>query len=413
VKALVLGRGKSGTSASKLLRSKGWKVWFYEDSLPSLPDVSFTIAVKSPGFSREHPVVKRLEKKGVPVLGEVEIGYRFARGTIISITGTNGKSTTTAIVHHVLRNAGYRTFIGGNFGIPFTSFADKTEKDSISVLELSSFQIEDLVDFKCYASAILNITPDHLNRYKSFEEYASVKISLVKRSEISVLNFDDPNLSNIKGDNFLFFSRKGKADAYVNGDFIYYPGGRLSLNGLPLKGVHNIENYMAAALLLFAFGLESEEIAEGLKSFHGLPHRTEFVGKVSGISFYNDSKSTNVDSLRKAVESFKNVVLIAGGSDKGLDFSPLIPLFKERVSAAVFIGETGEKLFDTFSPFIPSFLEENLESAVKKAFSLALDLAVDTVLFSPGCASFDMFKNFEERGERFKLIVKKLEGTFE
>ena len=414
MKALILGKGVSGRGAATLLKSIGFSFDFYQDGDP-FPDLSvFDFAVKSPGFSINHKILRYLRAKKVPTLGEIELAFRFSRGKIVSVTGTNGKSTTTAIIHNSLKTNGYKTFIGGNFGVPFSEFALKTESDTTSVIELSSFQIEDIRSYRSEVSVILNITPDHMNRYRNLKEYALAKIKLIKHSDVTVLNRDDKLLKGLKGENLLFFSRKEKADVYIkNGSIVVNVRGKseIPVGELPLKGVHNLENYMAAAAVLSLLGLTEEEIVKGFKSFKGLPHRTEPVETVSGVRFINDSKSTNPDSMKKALESFESVILIAGGSDKGLDFSHLKELFKERVKAAVFIGETGELLTETFKETTLTVRADSMEEAVRKAFELSEK--GDTVLLSPGCASFDMFKNFEERGEAFKQAVLKLKRDLE
>ncbi|TCK06374.1 UDP-N-acetylmuramoyl-L-alanine--D-glutamate ligase [Phorcysia thermohydrogeniphila] len=409
MEAVVIGMGKSGTAAAELLRRKGYRVTPYDDKNPLPLPENPSLAVKSPGVPPNHPVVQKLKNSGVPVIGEVELAYRFSKGRIVAITGTNGKSTTTALIHHVLLTGGYKAFIGGNYGIPFSSFTEETSEDSITVLELSSFQIEDLVDFKCEISVILNITPDHLNRYSSLSDYASAKLKLLSKSELSILNLDDPILGNLKGENFLFFSRKKRADAFLEGDRIVCGEFILPLKELPLKGVHNAENYMASLLVLKELGVPEDVILQGFKTFKGLPHRTEFVATINGVTFINDSKSTNVDSLRKALESFNRIVLIAGGSDKGLDFSPLKSLVEERVKAIVAIGETAPTFKSLFGDLVDVVIEGDIYSAVERAYGLAE--SGDVVLLSPGCASFDMFKNFEERGEKFKEAVRLLEET--
>ncbi len=403
---VVIGAGRSGLAAESLLKRVGFDVVVYDDKSPvELPeDPEFV--VKSPGVPGDHPIVDRYKQRGVEVIGEIELAYRYFKGKVVAVTGTNGKSTTTALIYEILKSAGYPCWIGGNYGIPFSSFVLEAKEEDIAVLELSSFQIEDLNSFRATVSAILNVTPDHLNRYSSFKEYLDAKLKLLEFSEISVLNMDDQNLSRIKG-KVLFFSRKGKADAWFDGKFINVKGFRLDVSELPLKGVHNVENYMAALLVLHLLGVPFEKIVDGFKRFKGLPHRMEFAGRVGGVDFINDSKSTNVDSLRKALESFERVVLIAGGSDKGLDFEEIRQLVEERVKCIVAIGETAVLFERLFSKCVPVYVESSMEEAVKKAYFHSSP--GDTVLLSPGCASFDMFLNFEERGEAFKSAVRKLE----
>lgn len=404
MKALVIGAGKSGTSAKKLLEQNGYSVKVYDDKNPISVDNSFDIIVKSPGVAPSHPIVKKLKAGGTEIIGEVELAYRFSKGKIISITGSNGKSTTTGLIYNALRFLGYKTFIGGNYGIPFSSFCLETTQNSITILELSSFQIEDLRSFKSNISVILNITPDHLNRYGSFKDYAEAKLKLISHSDKLVLNMDDPILRNVKADKW--FSFKEKADATSNGRTISMSNRKLDLADFPLKGIHNAENYMASMLVLDLLKIKLEDASKALKNFKGLPHRTEYVKTINGIRFIDDSKSTNVDSLEKAVKSFKNIVLIAGGSDKGLDFSLLKKLFREKVKKLVVVGETADKFYKTFYDVVPVTKALNFENAVEEAFRSSSK--GDTVLLSPGCASYDMFRNFEERGNRFKEIVNNL-----
>ncbi|OMH41134.1 UDP-N-acetylmuramoyl-L-alanine--D-glutamate ligase [Desulfurobacterium indicum] len=406
---LIIGKGKSGLSAGRLLEKNGYSVFYYDDredcEIPE--DVSFVI--KSPGIPQSHPVVSCFREKNVEILGEVEIASRYMKGKIVGITGTNGKSTTTALVYHVLKKLWKgKVFIGGNFGIPVSEFAPETDKTSISVIELSSYQIEDLKDFKCDVSTILNITPDHLNRYKTFEEYAQAKLKLLKLTKQNViLNADDRLLKDfLKEKNVFTFSMEKSADAFFDGEKIVVRDFSLPVSSLPVRGYHNIQNFMATLLILQSLDINLNEAVNALQDFKGLEHRLEFVKTVNGITFINDSKSTNVDSLEKALLSFDKVILIAGGKDKGIDFSPIKNLVKERVKKAFFLGETGRKLEKLFSNVTETEFKATLEEAVFSAYNAAK--SGDIILFSPGCSSFDMFKNFEERGKIFKQIVEEL-----
>jgi len=410
LKALVLGRGVSGRGAEELLRELGFGVEFYEDGM-ELPN-SFDFAVKSPGFSPEHRAVKEVLRRGKPLYGEVELAYRFMAGRIVGVTGTNGKSTTTALIYYGLKAAGEEAFIGGNYGVPASSFALKTGESSTSVLELSSFQIEDLKSFRGDVGAILNITPDHLNRYPSFKSYVDAKLKMLNHFDFKLLNRDDEILREVRGEGILYFGRERGGDFFFDGESLRdLSGAKIEVGELPLKGVHNIENYLCAFGVLRVLGLKEEEIYAGFKEFKGLPHRTEEVGRVGSVIFINDSKSTNIDSLKKALLSFERVVLIAGGSDKGLDFTPLRPIVKERVEALVAIGETAGKLEEAFSGVTAVRRAQSLEEAVEEAFRAAREVGAP-VLLSPGCASFDMFSNYKERGEAFKRAVKLLEERF-
>ena len=409
---LVIGAGKSGRSAEKLLKTKGYGVLVYDDLSPVSVDGDFEFCVKSPGVPPYHRVVRNFVEKGIEVIGEVELAYRYSRGKILSITGTNGKSTVTAMVYHVLSKRFDSVFVGGNFGRPFSDFCLYTGDDSFSVLELSSFQIEDLSSFSSNSSVLLNITPDHLDRYESFEDYVSSKLKLIEHTSGDViLNLDDPVLSECKIKNSIWFSMKREADVFFDGKFIKYGEKEVDVNYLPLNGYHNIENYMASFALLCSAGVDFDFCVESLLDFKGLEHRMENVAKIKGVNFINDSKSTNVDSLRKAILSLDEIILIAGGKDKGLDFSPLKGIVKERVKAVVAIGETKEKFFDTFSDVVDVVKAETLEDAVYISFDLAEGNG--TVLFSPGCSSYDMFSNFEERGKKFKEIVFNLRESIE
>jgi len=414
LRALILGKGVSGRGAGELLTTLGFSVSYYQDGEEFPDGLPVDFAVKSPGFPPDHPAVLRLKDLKVPLYGEVELAYRFTRGRIVGITGTNGKSTTTALVYHSLKTAGREAFIGGNYGIPASSFALSTTKGSTSVLELSSFQIEDLTSFRGEVGAVLNVTPDHLNRYRTFDDYAAAKLKTLEYFDFTLLNRDDPILSRVNRPGVLFFGRQKGGDFYACDGYLCCSssGAKIPLEELPLKGVHNEENYLCALGILTLLGLSEEEIYRGFRSFTGLPHRTETVATVGGVTFVNDSKSTNVDSLKKALLSFKEAVLIAGGSDKGLDFSPLLPIIKERVRAIVAIGETAETFRKTFSPVVPVEVAPTLEEAVFRAFEIARPEG-STVLLSPGCASFDMFRNYQERGEAFKRAVRKLEETLE
>lgn len=405
LKALILGRGVSGKGAGELLEKLGFDFDFFEDGdgIEKVSDYDF--AVKSPGFPPGHRTVKLLEESSVPLYGEVELAYRFMKGEIVGITGTNGKSTTTALVYHALKEAGRKAFVGGNYGIAASSFALETDGESISVLELSSFQIEDLTSFRGDVGAILNVTPDHLDRYGSFEEYLKAKLKMREHFDWLVVNREDPSLKGIKGEGVIGFGEGG--EFRVEGKCLTGDGVRIDVGELPLKGVHNLQNYLCALSILRLLGLTEEEIYRGFSGFKGLPHRTEPVGKVRGVLFINDSKSTNVDSVAKALLSFERVILIAGGKDKGLDFKVLSPIIKERVKRVVAIGQAAPIIEESFSPLVEVIRARSMEEAVRLAFSGAEP--GDVVLLSPGCASFDMFRNYAERGEAFKEAVRKLE----
>ncbi|WP_456395268.1 UDP-N-acetylmuramoyl-L-alanine--D-glutamate ligase [Desulfurobacterium sp.] len=406
---LIMGKGKSGLSAGRLLEKNGYSVFYYDDREKSEIPENVNLVVKSPGIPQSHPLVKYFRERDIEIVGEVEIASKYTKGKIVGITGTNGKSTTTALVYHALKKLWKgKVFIGGNFGIPVSDFAPETDKNSVSVIELSSYQIEDLKDFKCNVSVILNITPDHLNRYKTFREYAQTKLKLLKHTEQNViLNADDQLLKDfLEEKDILTFSMENPADAFFDGEKIVVKDFSLPVSSLPVRGYHNIQNFMAALLILQSLNINLRDAVSALQDFKGLEHRLEFVKIVNGITFINDSKSTNVDSLKKALLSFDKVILIAGGKDKGIDFNPIKNLIKKRVKKAFFIGEMGKKLEKLFSDVTETEFKVTLKEAIFSAYDAAE--SGDTVLFSPGCSSFDMFKNFEERGKIFKQIVEEL-----
>ncbi len=406
VRGLILGRGVSGKGAGELLKRLGIGFDFFEDGKELQEIKNYDFAVKSPGFPPWHPVVNKLRESKVPLYGEVELAYRFMRGELVGITGTNGKSTTTALVYHTLKGAGRKAFIGGNYGTAASSFALDTDGESVSVLELSSFQIEDLTSFRGDVGALLNVTPDHLDRYPSFKEYLRAKLKVTDHFDWLVVNREDENLKGVKGEGVVGFGLE-KGEFRLEREYLAGGGVRIPKGELPLKGVHNLYNYLCALAILRILELGEEEIYRGFKSFKGLSHRTEPVAEVKGVLFVNDSKSTNIDSTVKALLSFKRVILIMGGKDKGLDFKVLAPIIKERVKKVVTIGQAAPTVEEALSGVVETERASDMEEAVRIAFLSAEP--GDTVLLSPACASFDMFKNYVERGEVFRRAVKKLE----
>jgi len=402
--ALIVGKGISGTSAGELLKRKNWKVYFYDDKDPQPVPEKVDLVVKSPGVPPNHPLIKKF-KKTTEVIGEVELAYRFSKGKIVGITGTNGKSTTCALIYHVLKRSGFDAFIGGNYGIPFSSFAEKTSENSIIVLELSSYQIEDLSGFTCEIGVIINVSQDHLDRYASFEEYANSKFKIRKHCKTLVVN---QNLKEKVNADFCFSVGSKGCKFWCDGEAIYVNDKPIvKVGSLPLKGVHNLENYLSSLAVLSLLGVKVEDIVEGFATFAGLPHRMERVGVVKGVEFINDSKATNLDSMVKAVLSFeKPVILICGGVRKGIDFNPALKDLKGRIKTCFSIGESRDYFKNLFSKITEVKSCSSLEEAVRSAFRVAEP--GDCVLFSPGCASFDMFKNYAERGNAFKEIVASL-----
>ncbi|HQP47968.1 MAG TPA: UDP-N-acetylmuramoyl-L-alanine--D-glutamate ligase [Spirochaetota bacterium] len=392
---------------------------------PSLLDEGYELVVLSPGVPQRIPLIREAQKRGIPVISEIELAYRHARGNIIAITGTDGKSTTTALTGHILRELGFDARVGGNIGIPFISLVDDMTDDTISVIELSSFQLETVASFRPDAAAILNVTPDHLDRYDSIDEYYSAKLRIAmnqNRTDTFLYNMDDAVLAagfgRIAAKQISFSYDNKKADAYCDRDYIYirYADNLiqcLDTARLQILGAHNVLNTMAAILLVLAvMGKRLEKpdfnaIAHACYSFRGLAHRMEKLGEYEGRTFINDSKATTVGALEMALRSFPgNIVLILGGRTKGDDYSRLSPSMKKRVKSLVLIGESSQSfgsIFHDFSPAAAGSLDEAVVIAMRTSGR------GDIVLLSPACASFDMFTSYEDRGDSFRRSFEKLQ----
>lgn len=394
------------------------------------------LIIISPGVKTDMPLLKEARSKGIEVIGELELAYRLIRAGLTpvnrdipfyAVTGTNGKSTVTTLLGESLRDIGMRVFICGNIGKAITLeilrlMEAKAESPQAFVVEVSSFQLETIKDFRPSGATILNITPDHLDRYTSMDEYIDAKASMginMKDNDFIVLNHDDANVMSIrkrfKAFTYYFSRRSAVQGVYCKDGiiFINIQSGHftvLEVDKLKIKGVHNIENSMAALLMAYLIAGRSdpmggvlESIRKTLMEFKGLEHRMEFVAEIDGVSFINDSKGTNVGALMKSLEGIERVILIAGGRDKKGDFSVLRPLVSERVKALVLIGEAREKIQRALGDLVMTVNASDMREAIYKAREIARP--GDTVLLSPGCASFDMFRDFEERGRVFKDIV--------
>ncbi len=444
-KVLVIGMARSGIAATKALCQAGAYVTIndikpeavleeYLTELKGLP-IETRLGEKadhlvegkdfiviSPSVPIESSFVHRARALKVPVYSEFELGYRMCSAPIVAITGTNGKTTTTALMGQIFTNAKRRTHVVGNIGIPFTGKALEITPDDTVVAEVSSFQLEAIHSFHPKVAAVLNITEDHLNRHKSMENYIAMKSRIFvnqDENDFLVLNRDDDLTAALAGKSkskVLFFSRKMKVE---NG--AYLEGGNLvlSLDGqnrivclveeIGIPGVHNLENALAAAAMAAVMGVAPEDIAHTLKTFAGVEHRLEFVKELDGIRFINDSKGTNPEASIKAIEAMNRpTLLIAGGMDKGSDFSTFIDSFGQKIKALLVLGETAEKLIQTaeWKGFKPVYHVSTIEEAVRKAYEMAKPGW--NVLLSPACASWDMFKDFEERGRVFKDAVHNL-----
>lgn len=380
---------------------------------------SADLIVLSPGV----PMIAELHaarQADVDIISEVELAFRFLKGKIIGVTGSNGKSTTATLIHKILYEGNRTAFLAGNIGTPLIGFVRESREDHIYVTELSSFQLQHIKTFRADAAVLLNITPDHLDRHQSFEEYAAAKIKLVEhqdKKDTAVLNRDDHFLRELSGrapSTVYMFSRKEKVDRGC-----YIDDGRvvLMINGeknilmetrdIPLFGLHNQENVMAAAVTGRIFGIPAEKIKNSIVSFKGLEHRLEKTAEIEGIAFYNDSKATNVDAALKSIDSFEGgLFIILGGRDKGGAFEKLRQPVKEKAEKVFLIGEAKDKLKKALKGTVPMENVSTLEEAVRRGYGEAGP--GDTILLAPACTSFDMFDNFEERGRVFKEAVERL-----
>ncbi|MDH5637123.1 MAG: UDP-N-acetylmuramoyl-L-alanine--D-glutamate ligase [Nitrospinota bacterium] len=441
--AIVIGLARSGVAAARLLRNQGASVDVtdsksreeLEERIASLPEGTglylgghdgvsldqYSLAVISPGVPWDSPFAASARSAGVEMISEIELASRHISEPIIAVTGSNGKSTTTTLIGRILERLGKSVFVGGNLGNPLSD-AVGHDYDWV-VAEVSSFQLEGIKTFRPKISVITNITADHLDRHGNTESYTALKARVFEnqgKGDTVILNGADSGstfLSQNPSVRKLWFGSKpdeNEGGAWVENDTVYgeIPGRNsvklLDLKDLMIKGPHNVENALAAALTALAAGAEQDVIAEAICSFRGLPHRMELVGTVRGINFYNDSKGTNVDATLMSLAGFDgDVALIAGGSSKGADFGPLAEEIKKRAKGAALIGETAAQIEKALGDYSPVKRAETMEEAVTAAASWLSP--GDSVLLSPACASFDMYKNFEDRGEAFGRAVAMLE----
>lgn len=445
---VILGGGESGVGAALLAQAKGYEVFLSDQSqiaekykeILTENKITFEegkhsehlilnadLIVKSPGIPDKVAIIQKLLGQGIPVIAELEFAGRFTRATIIGITGTNGKTTTTLLLYHILKEAGLNVGLAGNVG---SSLARQVIKDTYDyyVVEISSFQLDNMYDFHPHVSVMLNITPDHLDRYEySIEKYATSKFKIAQKQDKSdyfiyfqddliIRKFLKPVLRAVNGLP-VSLATTGKPGAYKTEDRLIFnlasvagSDFEINLTDSPLKGIHNAINTMAAVVAASVVGVTPDQIKGGIKSFKNAPHRLEVVDEINHVTFINDSKATNVDSVYYALEGFKEpLIWIAGGVDKGNDYNQLKTLVKENVKALVCLGKDNALLKDFFYQLIP--IEEENDSmfgAVKKAFALATP--GDIILLSPACASFDLFRNYEDRGNQFREAVKQLKN---
>ncbi|GGI29245.1 UDP-N-acetylmuramoyl-L-alanine--D-glutamate ligase [Pedobacter mendelii] len=443
-RVVILGAGESGTGAAKLAQQKGFDVFVsdygvitdkYKAALEKLAIpfeseqhtealiLNASEVIKSPGIPATAPIIKKLVAKGVSVVSEIEFAKRYTNAKTVCITGSNGKSTTSLLTYHILKNAGLNVGLAGNIG---SSFAAQVADKSFDwyVLEVSSFMLDDMFKFKADVAVLLNITPDHLDRYDyKLENYAASKMRIIQNqtnNDVFIYCADDEEslkalqIFRIEAKTYPFsITKKIESGAYLEHNTIHIltePNKELtmSITELALQGKHNIYNSMASGIVAKVLELRNETIRESMGSFKNIEHRLEHVAKISGIDFINDSKATNVNSTWYALESMTtDVVLIMGGVDKGNDYNMLKDLVKSKVKAIVCLGKDNKRIHDAFEDDVEVIVNTfSAEEATQIAFHLAK--RGDAVLLSPACASFDLFKNYEDRGNQFKAAVKEL-----
>jgi UDP-N-acetylmuramoylalanine--D-glutamate ligase len=378
----------------------------------------------SPGVPANLPALQAARKKNIPVWSEIELAWRFLRGKLVAITGSNGKTTTTALVAHILKASNIPTLVGGNIGTPLLALVETSTDPAVTVAEISSFQLETIEAFRPEIGVLLNLTPDHLDRHGTFEEYARAKMRMFENQlerDFAVLNADDPEITKrmpAKPHIFWFSRQKRVANgAFLRDNEIIFrnEGSETVLarrDQIPLRGEHNVENVLAACAAAYLAGATPEAIAGAVKSFRGVEHRLEFVAEISGVQFYNDSKATNVDAAVKAIQAFPGPLLvILGGKDKGSPYTPLRDLLHERARMALLIGESADRI----AADLQGAVEISYAGTLDRAVQIAIELSQpeDTVLLAPACSSFDQFENYEQRGRVFKELVARRAGQSE
>lgn len=382
------------------------------------------LVVPSPGVPADAPLLIHARDLKITVWSEIELASWFLHGRLIGITGSNGKTTTTTLVDHILRHAGFATVLAGNIGTPLIAQANKTAEGTVTVAELSSFQLELIETFRPSIAVLLNLTPDHLDRHKTFSAYAAAKARIFENQieeDAAILNLDDAASREIvpSRPQVFWFSRKTNVEqgAFVsNGKLIFRRNNEeeeiLNCDEISLPGAHNLENVLAATIAARLAGVQSPQIAEAVHSFAGVEHRLEFVSEIHGARYYNDSKATNVDATLKALEAFPGrIIVILGGKDKASDYSPLRELLRERAILALLIGSVAEKIERQIAGSVAIERAGTLERAVQIATCTAQP--GDVVLLAPACASFDQFQNYEHRGRVFKELVRQLQRNDE
>ncbi len=448
-KVIVAGAGKSGISAMGLLLRHGASVILFDQNKELDTDKvlgefeekdrisielgelreetikSSDLFVISPGIPTDAEFVKKVEAAGLPVWGEIELAYYYTKGTIAAITGTNGKTTTTTLVGEIFKAHTDNTLVVGNIGLPYTKYADTTDDKTLIAAEISSFQLETVHEFKPHVSAVLNLTPDHLNRHYTLDNYYNAKLRIAENQDSNdyiILNYDDPETkvrcASIENTNKVWFSRIEELSEGVfvsNGKIVIRQGSEsievMDVSDIKILGTHNLENVLAAVGITFYMGIPVDTIRETVKNFQGVEHRIEFVRELNGVKYYNDSKGTNPDAAIKAIQAMDTTtVLIAGGYDKKSTYDEWIEAFDGKVRYLILIGATAGDITKCAEAhgFNDIIRVDSLKDAVITAYEKAQP--GDNVLLSPACASWDMFKSYEERGTLFKEYVNEIEG---
>ena len=442
-KVLIIGAGKSGTAAAKLLKDKGADIILFDAKVQDKEKLLETIGldykgriefeepsdyarkdldylILSPGVPIDSPLVLSLKSENVKVIGEVELAYYYTKGKVVAVTGTNGKTTTTALTGALISRKYNNTLVCGNIGIPYTELCMDSSEDGVTVAEMSSFQLDTIDTFHPYISMILNITPDHLDRHHTMENYINAKLNCTKNqdgTELCILNYEDEILRNaakdIKAKICWFSSKTELENGMVYKDGVIYevrdgePKEIIDVDKLNLIGRHNYENVMAAVAAARFMGVDIEQIRQGLMEFKPVEHRIEYVETINGVKYYNDSKGTNPDASIQAVKAMNGpTYLIGGGYDKGSEYDEWIDSFDGKIKKLILMGQTREKIAECARKhgFSDIIFVESMEEAVK--FCMNDSVPGDTVLLSPCCASWGMFKNYEERGRIFKDLVR-------
>jgi UDP-N-acetylmuramoylalanine--D-glutamate ligase len=446
-RVLVVGLGKSGVASALFLKAHGALVTVSDtksgdelrNEIPVLLDHGITVEtgghgdrtfrgqdliVVSPGIPVDAPPLVQARALGEAVIGEIELAAQFLPGPIVAITGSNGKTTTTTLAGEIMTAAGFPALVGGNIGTPAISLAERAQPETVIVLEISSFQLETIRTFRPKVAVILNVTPDHLDRHRTFEAYVDAKARIFENqqaSDFAVLNADDPTCAAMASRTraqVFWFSRQKEVEqgAWVRDGNIVFRDATveqktqqreiMQVSEIPLKGAHNLENVLAAVCAGALMGCAPDNIRQAVRDFKAVEHRLEFVATIRGVDYYNDSKATNVDATIKALESFPaNIHLILGGKDKGSDYAVLNELLRQRVKRVYTVGAAAAKIESQIKN-VEVVHAETLENAIRKASAIAQ--LGDVVLLAPACASFDQFKNYEHRGQVFKEIVRGL-----